>query len=160
LDNLIWSAKERNIYLVSETEKNMDSPYQPSFDPEDKTSMFFPVFFLYPQYAMSDTIAEYQEQTTFSAHLAFMFPPEGQRPEWDKNGEYTTDNLVVYAITKRKRLLKIGKKMTLRDIFAAASGKAGVTDGMELKNGCLSFVVLPKGEVEADWVQKFKRDLQ
>ena len=77
-------------------------------------------------------------------------------PEWDKNREYLAPNLVVYAFTHTKRLLKVGKKMTLRELFDASKGKNGQKDGLEMKNGCLTVVVLPKGEVERRWIDDFK----
>jgi hypothetical protein len=89
-----------------------------------------------------------------------MFPSSStenmEKPEWDKKGEYLAPNLVVYAITHRKRLLKVGKKMSLLDVCKAAKGKDGETDGLEVKNGCISVVVLPKGEAESRWVNEFK----
>jgi small subunit ribosomal protein S7e len=118
--------------------------------------MIFPVFFLYPQHATSDTISDFHEDTRFHEHLALMFPPQGGIPPWDSAGEYRTDNLVVYAITRRKRLLKVGKKMTLADVFLASAGKDGISDGLELKQGYLSFVIVPKGEQEARWIEEVK----
>ena len=86
-----------------------------------------------------------------------MFPPQAPAPEWDKNAEYVDGQLVVYAMTLRKRLLKVGKKMTLGDVCRAAKEKDGEPrDGLEIKDGCLTFVVLPKGEGEAKWVEDFK----
>ncbi|KAI0081850.1 hypothetical protein K474DRAFT_1154128 [Panus rudis PR-1116 ss-1] len=87
-----------------------------------------------------------------------MFPPQAPAPEWDKTGDYVDGQLVVYAMTHRKRLLKVGKKMSLRDVFEAAKSKQGEPrDGLELKEGCLTFVVLPKGDVEKNWVEEFKK---
>jgi small subunit ribosomal protein S7e len=87
-----------------------------------------------------------------------MFPPQAPRPEWDKRGEYVDGQLVVYAMTRRKRLLKVGKKMTLIDVCKAAKGKEGEPrDGLEVKDGCLTFVVLPKGDVEKKWIEDFKK---
>jgi len=152
--------KERNLIVISPTNGSSENPYAPSFDPEDPTNgtLIVPVFFLYPQYATSDVISHFVEDTQFSAHLVAMFPPEAPEPEWDKNHEYAADKLVVYAITRRKRLLKIGKKMTLRDVFKASKEKEGQPkDGLELKDGCLTFVVLPKGATETDWVEEFKK---
>ena len=137
-----------------------ENPYAPSFDPEDPTNstLVVPVFILYPQYAISDVISHFVEDTPFSAHLAAMFPPEAPAPEWDEKHEYAADKLVVYAMTHRKRLLKVGKKMTLRDVFNASKEKEGQPrDGLELKDGCLTFVVLPKGDVETRWVEEFKK---
>jgi len=152
--------KERNLIVISHPDGSSANPYTPSFDEEDPTNstMVMPVFFLYPQYATSDVISQFVEDTPFSAHLSAMFPPEAAPPEWDKNGEYIADKLVVYAMTHRKRLLKVGKRMTLRDVFNASRGKEGeASDGLELKDGCLTFVVLPKGAIEKSWVEEFKK---
>lgn len=83
-----------------------------------------------------------------------MFPPQAPTPTWDEKQEYTASNLVVYAMTRRRRLLKVGKKMTLRDVCRAAKEKDG--DGLEIKDGYLTFAVLPKGGEEQKWVDEFK----
>jgi hypothetical protein len=88
-----------------------------------------------------------------------MFPPQASPPQWDSEGEYIDGQLVIYATTHRRRLLKVGKKMTLRDVCKAAKGKDGqLKDGLEVKDGCLTFVVLPKGEVERRWVNDYKNN--
>ncbi|THH18023.1 hypothetical protein EW146_g2901 [Bondarzewia mesenterica] len=150
---------ERNIIEIPNPDGSAN-PYTPHFDPEDptKSSIIVPVFFLYPQYATSDVIPEFVEDTPFTAHLAVMFPPQAPTLEWDQKGEYMDGQLVIYAMTRRKRLLKVGKKMTLKDVCRAAKAKEGEPkDGLELKDGCLTFVVLPKGEVEQNWVEEYKR---
>lgn len=87
-----------------------------------------------------------------------MFPPNAPHPDWDKSKEYMANNLVVYAITGRKRLLKVGKRMTLRDVCEKSGVDAeGNSDGLEMKEGCLNFVVLVKGDVETEWIEDFKR---
>jgi len=134
------------------------TPAAPHFDSEDPNGMVFPVFFLYPQHATSDVISDFVEDTPFAAHIEAMFPPQGQRPSWDVKGQYNAGNLVIYAPTHRKRLLKVGKKMTLKDMLAASKEKEGQPrDGMELRENCLSVVVLPKGEEETKWVEEYKR---
>lgn len=135
------------------------NPYAPHWDPDDPTTLVIPVFFLYPQYATSDVITEFSENTPFAAHLEVMFPPNVPPPEWDRNREYVNGKVAIYAMTRRKRLLKVGKNMTLRDVCNAARAKEGEPkDGLELKDGCLTFVVLPKGtDVEKEWVEDFKR---
>jgi len=148
-----------------------DTSYAPIFDSEDPTgqTLIIPVFFLYPEHAVSDIIPQFVESTPFSAHLEMMFPPAAGvgsntsaapvPPDWDKERKYLNGQLIIYAITKRKRLLKVGKKMTLRDVCnAAPGGDREPADGLELKNGCLTFVVLPKGGVEKKWVEDFKRE--
>ncbi|KAJ3790684.1 40S ribosomal protein S7 [Lentinula aff. detonsa] len=153
--------KERNIFVLPKPDGSQN-PYVPHFDPEDSSgnSLIFPTFFLYPQYATSDVIPEYVEDTPFSAHLEIMFSSTAPPPEWDVKRQYKAGRLVVYAITRRKRLLKVGKKMTLRDVFNASKGKEGdPPDGLELKDNCLTFVVLPKGDAETKWVEEFKDGL-
>ncbi|KAH6915212.1 40S ribosomal protein S7 [Coprinopsis sp. MPI-PUGE-AT-0042] len=142
--------RERNLINVPKPDGSAN-PYEPHWDTEDASTLILPVFFLYPQYATSDVIPEFAEDTTFLAHLERMFPPLGGAPEWDARGEYTTDQLMVYAFTKGKRLFKVGKKMKLRDVY-----KMGKGDGFEVKDGCLTFVVVPKGDAEKKWVDEFK----
>lgn len=150
--------QERNLILLPKPDGSTN-PFAPHFDTEDPTqsTLIIPVFFLYPQHAISDVIPEFVEDTPFSAHLATMFPPQAPPPQWDTKGEYVDGNLVIYAMTHRKRLLKVGKKMTLRDVCMAAKAKDGEPkDGLEVKDGCLTFAVLPKGEAEKRWVDEYK----
>lgn len=154
------SRQARNLIPIANPSGPSENPYSPHFDPEDPTSqtLILPVFFLYPQHATSDIIPNFVESTSFSAHLGAMFPPSAPAPEWDKKGEYVDGKLVVYAMTMRKRVLKVGKKMTLSDVCKAAKEKEGEPrDGLEVKDWCLSFVVLPKGEVEQKWVDDYKK---
>jgi len=131
--------------------------YKPQFDEEDpsQSTLIFPVHFLYPQHAASDTVPDFSEGGCIGEHLAVMFPPNAAAPNWDKAGEYVNGRLSIYAVTSKKRLLKIGKKKTLRDMIREA-GKDG--DGLELQGGCLAVVVVPRGEVETNWIAEFKRN--
>ncbi|GBE79596.1 hypothetical protein SCP_0207960 [Sparassis crispa] len=106
--------KERNFVTISQPETDSESPYLPRFDPEDPTqsTLIMPVFFLYPQYATSDVVSHFVEDTPFSAHLAVMFPPQAPPPEWDTKHEYVDGQLVIYAMTHRKRLLKRDLKIS------------------------------------------------
>ncbi|KAG6833609.1 hypothetical protein H0H87_004236 [Tephrocybe sp. NHM501043] len=151
--------RERNLIVLPKVDGS-SNPYEPHCDPDDPTqsTLVFPVFFLYPQHATSDVISEFVEEVAFAAHLEAIFPPQAPAPEWDERGEYIASQLVVYAMTHRKRLLKVGKKMTLRDVCRSSKAKEGEKrDGLELKDGCLTFVVLPKGEVETKWVEEYKK---
>ncbi|KAF9076545.1 hypothetical protein BDP27DRAFT_1284388 [Rhodocollybia butyracea] len=153
------ALQERSIFVLPKPDGSQN-PYSPRFDPEDPsgTSLIFPVFFLYPQYATSDVIPEYIEDTPFSVHLQIMFNPNSPPPDWDAKRQYKDGNLVVYAMTRRKRLLKVGKKMSLKDIFNASKAKEGEhPDGLELKDNCLTVVILPKGEEEQKWVGEYKK---
>ncbi|KIL68199.1 hypothetical protein M378DRAFT_185237 [Amanita muscaria Koide BX008] len=153
-----WKLKtafrERNL-IVSQKPDGSSNPTYPTFDQEDPTgkTLVFPVFFLYPQYATSDVISQFVEDTPFSAHLSVMFPPHAEPPSWDVKQQYIDGELIIYAMTHRKRLLKVGKKMSLRDVLNASKAKEGDPhDGLELKDGCLSFAVLPKGDDERRWM--------
>ncbi|TBU33271.1 40S ribosomal protein S7 [Dichomitus squalens] len=154
-ERLRAAYQERNMIDAPVPDNVAKTSYEPHFDPEDPSNntMIFPVLFMYPQYATSDLISHFQEDTPFSAHLSVMFPAGAPPPEWDKKGEYVDGNLVVFGWTKRRRLLKIGKKMTLRDVCKAAKAKEGEPgDGLEMRDGTLTFVVLPKGTEEQKWM--------
>ncbi|CAA7259472.1 unnamed protein product [Cyclocybe aegerita] len=156
---LKMAFRERNLVIFNKPGGSVN-PVSPHFDSEDPTAstLVFPVFFLYPEYATSDIISDFSEDTTFGAHIETMFPPNAPPPAWDKKGEYTAGNLVIYATTYRRRLLKVGKKLSLRDVFKSSKEKEGqAKDGLEIKDGCLSFVVMPKGVVETKWVKEFKK---
>ncbi|KAF8897182.1 40S ribosomal protein S7 [Infundibulicybe gibba] len=156
---LLAAFRVRNLIPIRKPDGS-ENPYSPRFDPEDSTRniLIIPVFFLYPQYATTDIITHFIEDTAFAAHMSTMFPPQAPPPEWDSNGEYVDGQLVIYAMTRRKRLLKVGKNMTLRDVCKAAGSKDDQPrDGLELKDGCLTFVVLPKGDVEKKWVEEYKK---
>lgn len=148
------ALKQRSLLLSGDK-----GDAEPKWDPEDasKTSILFPVFLLYPQHAQSDFVKEFHEDTPFNAQLETMFPPQAPPPQWDEKGEYVMGNLNVYAMTRGKRLLKVGKNHTLRTVFEASRAKPGQPkDGLELRDGCLSFVVLPKGDVEKKWIEDYK----
>jgi tetratricopeptide (TPR) repeat protein len=152
--DLKW--QERNLIVVPNLKGTPEVDYKPRFDEEDPShdTLIFPVHFLYPQHATSDTVPDFHESASFGEYLIAMFPPSAEPPDWDKTGEYVNGRLSIYAATGKKRLLKIGKKMTLRDVIREA-GKEG--DGLELQGGCLAFIVVPRGEVETNWITEFKK---
>ncbi|KAF9653384.1 hypothetical protein BDM02DRAFT_3108003 [Thelephora ganbajun] len=149
--------KERNLVVVPNPKGTPEVDYKPRLDEEDATrsTLIFPVHFLYPQHATSDMVPDFHEDASFGEYLAAIFPPNAEPPNWDKAGEYVNSRLSIYATTSKKRLLKIGKKMTLRDVIREA-GKDG--DGLELQGDCLAFRVVPRGEVETNWIAEFKRN--
>ena len=132
--------------------------HAPHFENDtESAALILPAFFLYPQHAQSDTVAEFYEDTTFGDLIGSMFPPSAPAPDWDKAQQYVVGSIAVYVITRRRRLLKVGMKMTLRELLnTAKSTKEGKSDGLELREGYLQFVVLPKGDVEKNWVAQFK----
>jgi hypothetical protein len=85
-------------------------------------------------------------------------PDVGGWAGWDEKKEYWGGNLVVYVETAQKRLLKVGKELTLREVLAkAVKEEEGKKDGVVLRDGLMSFVVLVKGAKEKAWIEEFKR---
>lgn len=136
------------------------------FPPPVDHSIIFPVFLLYPQHSQSDLITAFHEHTTFEDQLEVMFPKtsagDASIPwaDWDQSRSYFADNLVVYAETRGKKLLKVGRGLTLRQVIDKATGLSKPEDGKDgvvMQDGLLSFVVLPKGHDEKTWVDNFKK---
>lgn len=151
-------SQTRKITVVPKASSGAPNEAPPiHFDTDSPDSLILPVFLLYPQHATSDLISEFHEDTTFGDHLATMFPPSGSRPDWDSKGEYTLDNITVYAASRGHRLFRVGKDKTLREAMAAPQ-KGAPEDGLEIREGCLSFVVLPRGPEEKKWVDHYKKD--
>jgi hypothetical protein len=80
--------------------------------------------------------------------------------EWDRKHEFRCDNLTIYATTKAKKLLKVGRTHTLRQVAqkAASLSAPGQPDGLFMQDGLMSFIVLPSGEGEKEWLDRFKAD--
>lgn len=180
----------RGLWLET-TPRPPDNPQPAHFDPESlppqsslslpllgltkwtppdviRTPLILPLFFIYPQHAQSDFISDYHEDTPLSAYLSTIFPSStrGSLP-WDTKGEYYDENLQVYATTRKQRLLKLGKKLTLRQVMDQgfkeadlSKGEDGVKDrdGLVMRDGILSLVVVPKGKAEKAWVEGFKAE--
>lgn len=167
--------------MIVNTPSPPDNPHPAAFDPSAieelplsntswtvpplDTPLIFPTFLMYPTHAQSDLITHFHQETSLDDQLAQMFPssPSAQQvpwAEWDTKREYYTSNLVAYVETRHRRLLKVGKELTLREVLAKAARPASETgpkDGIVLKDGLLSFVVLPKGPQEKAWIEEFKR---
>ncbi|CAD6892519.1 unnamed protein product [Tilletia controversa] len=144
-----------------------------------RTPLVLPVFLLYPQYNHSDLITHFHEDETIGARLDVVFPEDGTPPQaWDRKGEYLSKKLVVYASTRKRRLFKVGRGLTLRELMdkgfeePVSSKKTNALptaeeqrlarmerDGLVMKDGLLSLVVLPReSQAERDWVAKFKKE--
>ncbi|GFZ42748.1 hypothetical protein JCM24511_00466 [Saitozyma sp. JCM 24511] len=150
----------------------IDPPlYQPDASPDDlwqapdpSTPLVIPTFLLYPAHSQSDLITHFNENTSLDDQLAAMFPSSASSSsppwaDWDTAREYWTGNLAVYVETAARRLLKVGKEITLREVIAKAVkvGEDGKKDGVVLRDGLLSFVVLVKGQQEKAWIEQYKQ---
>ncbi|POY74658.1 hypothetical protein BMF94_2420 [Rhodotorula taiwanensis] len=124
------------------------SPWQP---PPPETPLIFPVFLLLPLETppTRDLIMAFPEDATFGDALASM-------------GRDTSTTQLYFA-TKRNRVLKIGPKLTLGKVLAAAGKvKEGEQpDGWELREGwAFEMVGVPKTSAGDEWVQNWKKELQ
>lgn len=125
--------------------------YQPWQAPPPETPLIFPVFLLLPLETppTRDLIMAFPEEATFGDALASM------------GRDASTTQL--YLATKRNRVLKIGPKLTLGKVLAAAGKvKEGeAPDGWELKEGwAFEMVGVPKTSAGDDWIQNWKKELQ
>ncbi|GJN90663.1 hypothetical protein Rhopal_003675-T1 [Rhodotorula paludigena] len=124
------------------------TPWQPA-PPE--TPLIFPVFLLLPLASppTRDLIMAFPEEATFGDALASM----------DQDASETQ----LYLATKRGRVLKIGAKLTLGKVLAAAGKvKEGEpADGWELREGwAFEMVGVPKGAKGEEWIQEWKKEVQ
>jgi hypothetical protein len=70
---------------------------------------------------------------------------------------------VVYAVTQKGRILKVGRKLTLKKIIEAAAQKVadGSIDGLDLVEGwCLEFYIVAKGQSETRWIAEQKAKIK
>ncbi|MBW02103.1 Tetratricopeptide repeat protein 4, partial [Eschrichtius robustus] len=114
---LLQAIVARNIRLVSEaagededsaseglgelilsglTSENL---YGARLSVDDGGRLSWPVLFLYPEYAQSDFISAFHEDSRFIDHLMVMF---GETPSWDLEQKYCPDNLEVHKIAELK----------------------------------------------------------
>ncbi|BGP16328.1 hypothetical protein JCM10213_009169 [Rhodosporidiobolus nylandii] len=127
------------------------TPYIPWTAPPPQTPLIFPVFLLLPleKPPTRDLIMSFPEDATFGDALASMGRDAGSTQ--------------LYLSTTRGRVLKIGAKLTLGKVLAAA-GKVREgedKDGWELKEGwALEMVGVPKGSEGEEWVQEWKKEVQ
>ncbi|VTJ66923.1 Hypothetical predicted protein [Marmota monax] len=108
---LLQAIKARNIRLISEAAGededsasegigeifldglSSENPYGARLSLDDQGRLSWPVLFLYPEYAQSDFISAFHEDSRFIDHLMVMF---GEIPAWDSEQKYRPDNLEVY----------------------------------------------------------------
>ncbi|ERE83028.1 tetratricopeptide repeat protein 4 [Cricetulus griseus] len=108
---LLQAIQARNIRLVSEAVgKDEDSasdgpaeifldglssenPCRARLSLDNEGRLSWPVLFLYPEYAQSDFISAFHEDSRFIDHLTVMF---SEAPSWDSEQKYHPGNLEVY----------------------------------------------------------------
>ncbi|XP_059945838.1 tetratricopeptide repeat protein 4 [Mesoplodon densirostris] len=131
---LLQAIMARNIKLVSEAvgEDEEDSAseglgelilnrltsenlYGARLSVDDGGSLSWPVLLLYPEYAQSDFISAFHEDSRFIDHLMVMF---GETPSWDLEQKYCPDNLEVYfEDDDGSELYRVPPKSTLLQVL-------------------------------------------
>ncbi|XP_010608696.1 tetratricopeptide repeat protein 4 isoform X3 [Fukomys damarensis] len=130
---LLQALKARNIRLMSEAAGededaaseglgevfldglSSENPYGARLSLDDEGRLSWPVLFLYPEYAQSDFISSFHEDSRFIDHLMVMF---GEIPSWDSEQKYCPDNLEVYFEDEdRTELYQVPPKSTLLQVL-------------------------------------------
>ncbi|EEB16326.1 Cyclophilin seven suppressor, putative [Pediculus humanus corporis] len=82
-------------------------------------TLYWPVFFLYPEYSMSDYIQQFNENDIFFDHLVEMFT---ESPPWDTFKKYKPNTLsIYYEGSDRSKLYSVDLNKTLLQVLT--SGK-------------------------------------
>lgn len=130
---LLEAVKARNIRLVSDA-VNQDEDSAPAGGGElflhglssdnicgarlsldDQGRLSWPVLLLYPEYAQSDFISAFHEDSRFIDHLMVMF---GETPSWDSEQKYRPDNLEIYFEDEdRAELYRVPPTSTLLQVL-------------------------------------------
>ncbi|KXL45020.1 hypothetical protein M433DRAFT_67935 [Acidomyces richmondensis BFW] len=149
------TARERAILRQALTQRNivsrktMQAPNMEDAvialsDPQDaKSTLNFPVIFLYPLHAQSDFVKAFAEDESLAQHLEYILPTP-----WDDAHEYTKDLVDCYMETAEGGIIKAGKNVSLLKLLA--SGKVEVVDDLVKVN------VLPKSRA-GEWIEDFKK---
>ncbi|EAX06671.1 tetratricopeptide repeat protein 4 isoform 1 [Homo sapiens] len=129
---LLQAIKARNIRLSEAACEDEDSaseglgelfldglstenPHGARLSLDGQGRLSWPVLFLYPEYAQSDFISAFHEDSRFIDHLMVMF---GETPSWDLEQKYCPDNLEVYFEDEdRAELYRVPAKSTLLQVL-------------------------------------------
>ncbi|KAL7268001.1 HSP70/90 co-chaperone [Rhizina undulata] len=116
-------------------------------DPLDPSStLSFPTVFLYPLTLQSDFIKAFSEHSSLQEQLSIVL---AEPPSWDTAREYTPASVEAYMETKTGGLIKVGKKVALREVLGG--GKVEVVDEV------LKIMIVPKarsGHFIEEWKKK------
>uniref|UniRef100_A0A8I5ZKD6 Tetratricopeptide repeat domain 4 n=1 Tax=Rattus norvegicus TaxID=10116 RepID=A0A8I5ZKD6_RAT len=130
---LLQAIKARNIRLVSESVGededsasnglaemllhglSSENPCGARLSIDGQGRLSWPVLFLYPEYAQSDFISAFHEDTRFIDHLMAMF---SEAPSWDSEHKYHPDDLEVYFEDEdRAELYQVSPESTLLQVL-------------------------------------------
>lgn len=125
--------------------------------PQPDLPLIFPTFLLRPlaNPPTRDLILSFRQDVTFGAQLDAFNANQGAA-----QGRQLIDEST-YAVTKKGRILKVGRGLSLAKAIKSAyqHDESGDHDGLPLVEGwCLEFYIVPKGK-ELDWVKEMKQRL-
>lgn len=107
IKNGININKKLDIYNLNLNYKNMNLCIK--FNKE-KNILKFPVIIIYPEFNVSEVITEFNVNKCFNDYIGSMFPPNGNKPKWDKNGNYKSYRICIYWLKyneKGEKLVKV-----------------------------------------------------
>ncbi|CAF4653454.1 unnamed protein product, partial [Rotaria sp. Silwood2] len=119
-EKVLNAIRQRNIYLQEDPSIDI---FNISTNPagscvklkESDQILTFPVVFLYPEYAQTDYIKEFHENTKLIDHLSVIFE---SRAPWDEEGKYTLDRIGIYYEDHDKHELKmVSSNKTLLEVL-------------------------------------------
>ncbi|KAI7861604.1 hypothetical protein BDF14DRAFT_1738274 [Spinellus fusiger] len=146
-EDLEKALTQRKISIVV-TDKEVHANAKIVYDAEQDV-VSWPVFFLYPEHKESDFLESCHEDSTFMDHLEVIFE---QPAPWDASHSYVPEDLDVYfenTQSSKPKLIKIGKKHTLRKILSL--------EQYVVANGIPSFIILPKqSSFTETFLQKYR----
>jgi len=123
---------------------NMEDAVVALSDAQDaKSTLKFPVIFLYPLHAQSDFVKAVAEDESLAQHLDYILPTP-----WDDAHEYTKALVDCYMETAAGGIIKAGKNLSLLKLLT--SDKVEVVDDLVKVN------VLPKARA-GEWIEDFKK---
>jgi hypothetical protein len=123
----------------------------PHFDTDAESELLIPVFLLRPLASppTRDMIPEWSEDVSIGQQL----------DAFAQQDPSMSGDLQVYTITKRGRMLKLGRNLSLAAVLKQAH-KPELDDGLELVGGwALEIYAIPSDKA-SEWVKEMKADLK
>ncbi|RPA98462.1 TPR-like protein [Choiromyces venosus 120613-1] len=127
---------------MEDVQVHLENPLDPA------SELLFPAIFLYPLTSQSDFVKAFPLSLEVGEQLKVVL---AEFPEWDHEKAYSPPSKVeVFTETKTGGLVKVGKKATLGSVIGGGGEKGKV----EVVDGLVKFLIVPKGEVGVfleDW---------
>lgn len=132
LDALRAAARERGLKVGPPAFSDQRrTPADPYVDPDDGTSLHWPVLLLYPEYGVSDYLEDVEEGAPVGDIVSAVLPSEAEGgsqatafPPWDERREYAAGNVDIFYRSN------VCKPLPLEEAWAwARPGSVGDASG-------------------------------